>query len=64
VRITLQVDKPAGSAGSCTLRSRDVHGDEVGRVTVPLDKAPSSYQTVVVLRTSGLGTTGELVSCG
>ncbi|MFC1432689.1 DUF4307 domain-containing protein [Streptacidiphilus sp. N1-3] len=64
VQIRLQVDKPGGKAGSCTVRSRDVNGNEVGRLTVPLPKQPSSYDTVVTLRTSGLGTTGELVSCG
>jgi hypothetical protein len=64
VQIRLQVDKPGGEAGSCTLRSRDVNGNEVGRITVPVPKQPSSYDTVVTLRTSGLGTTGELVSCG
>jgi hypothetical protein len=63
VQIRLQVDKPGGTAGSCTLRSRDVGGNEVGRITVPLPKQPSSYDTVVTLRTSGQGTTGELVGC-
>lgn len=63
VTIRLQVDKPADAAGSCTVRSRDVDGNEVGRITVPLPKQPSSYATVVSLRTSGLGTTGELVGC-
>ena len=64
VQIRLEVDKPGDAAGSCTLRSRDVNGNEVGRITVPLPKQPTSYDTTVTLRTSGLGTTGELVSCG
>ena len=64
VQIRLEVDKPGDTAGSCTVRSRDVNGNEVGRLTVRLPKAPSSYDATVTLRTSGLGTTGELVSCG
>ncbi|MFC1415103.1 DUF4307 domain-containing protein [Streptacidiphilus cavernicola] len=64
VQIRLDVDKPSDTAGSCTVRSRDVNGDEVGRLTVPLPKQPSSYDGTVTLRTSSLGTTGELVSCG
>lgn len=63
VQIHLQVSKPAGTAGSCTVRSRDANGNEVGRVDVPLPRQPSSYATVVTLRTSARGTTGELVGC-
>lgn len=63
VLIHLQVTKSAGSAGNCTVRSRDANGNEVGRVTVSIPKADSTYDTIVDLRTSSLGTTGELVSC-
>ncbi|QMU67643.1 DUF4307 domain-containing protein [Streptacidiphilus sp. P02-A3a] len=63
VLIHLQVTKSAGSAGNCTVRSRDANGNEVGRVTVAIPKADSTYDTIVDLKTSGLGTTGELVSC-
>ncbi|WP_042403552.1 DUF4307 domain-containing protein [Streptacidiphilus carbonis] len=63
VQIHLEVSKPGGTSGSCTVRSRDVNGNEVGRVTVSVPAAPSTYDTVVTLRTSGRGTTGELVSC-
>jgi hypothetical protein len=63
VLIHLQVTKPAGTAANCTVRSRDVNGNEVGRVTVNIPKAASTYDTVVDLRTISLGTTGELVSC-
>lgn len=63
VQIHLQVTKPADSSASCTVRSRDANGNEVGRVTVSIPKAPSTYDTIVDLKTSGLGTTGELVSC-
>ena len=63
VQIHLEVSKPGGTAGSCTVRSRDVNGNEVGRVTVQVPAAPSTYDTVVTLRTSARGTTGELVSC-
>jgi hypothetical protein len=63
VLIHLQVTKPANSPGNCTVRSRDANGNEVGRVTVTIPKAASTYDTIVDLRTSSLGTTGELVSC-
>ena len=63
VTIRLEVDKPSGKAGSCTVRSRDVNGNEVGRLTVQIPKQPSTYDATVTLRTSGLGTTGELVGC-
>jgi hypothetical protein len=63
VLIHLQVTKPANSPGNCTVRSRDANGNEVGRVTVTIPKAASTYDTIVDLKTSSLGTTGELVSC-
>jgi len=63
VLIHLQVTKPANSPGDCTVRSRDANGNEVGRVTVTIPKAASTYDTIVDLKTSSLGTTGELVSC-
>jgi hypothetical protein len=63
VQIHLQVSKSGGRDASCTVRSRDVNGNEVGRVTVPVPKASSDYDTVVTLRTSARGTTGELVGC-
>ena len=63
VLIHLQVTKSANSAASCTVRSRDANGNEVGRITVSIPKAPSTYDTIVDLKTSALGTTGELVSC-
>jgi len=63
VLIHLQVTKPADSPGNCTVRSRDANGNEVGRVTVTIPKAASTYDTIVDLKTSSLGTTGELVSC-
>jgi len=63
VQMHLEVSKSGGSSASCTVRSRDINGNEVGRLTVAVPKAVSSYDTIVSLRTSGRGTTGELVSC-
>ncbi|MEZ0091206.1 DUF4307 domain-containing protein [Streptacidiphilus sp. EB129] len=63
VQIHLQVDKSGGKAASCTVRSRDTDGNEVGRLTVPVPASGSEYDTVVTLRTSARGTTGELVGC-
>ncbi|WP_042412518.1 DUF4307 domain-containing protein [Streptacidiphilus anmyonensis] len=63
VRITLEVSKPSDKAASCTVRSRDANGDEVGRVSVAIPKGTGDTQTTVLLRTTSLGTTGELVGC-
>jgi Domain of unknown function (DUF4307) len=63
VLIHLQVTKAANSPGNCTVRSRDANGNEVGRITVSVPTAASTYDTIVDLRTTGLGTTGELVGC-
>ncbi|MEY9875838.1 hypothetical protein ABH931_005344 [Streptacidiphilus sp. MAP12-33] len=63
VRITLQVSKPADKAVSCTVRSRDDNGDEVGRLSVEIPKGSGEAQTTVVLKTTARGTTGELVGC-
>jgi hypothetical protein len=63
VRITLQVSKPSDKAASCTVRSRDANGDEVGRVSVAVPKGSGDTQTTVLLKTTARGTTGELVGC-
>ena len=63
VQIHLQVTKDANQTGSCTVRSRDANGDVVGQTTVTVPKALSTWDTIINLRTTGLGTTGELVSC-
>ena len=63
VQIHLQVTKNADQDGSCTVRSRDANGDVVGQTTVTVPKALSTWDTIVSLKTTSLGTTGELVSC-
>jgi hypothetical protein len=63
VRITIQVNKPADRAASCTVRSRDANGDEVGRLSVAIPRGASDTQETVLLRTTARGTTGELVGC-
>ncbi|WP_052069463.1 DUF4307 domain-containing protein [Streptacidiphilus albus] len=63
VQIHLQVTKNADQDGSCTVRSRDANGNVVGQTTVNVPKALSTWDTIVNLRTTSLGTTGELVSC-
>jgi hypothetical protein len=63
VRITLDVSKADGQAASCTVRSRDENGDEVGRVTVAIPASGGEQLTTVLLKTTSRGTTGELVGC-
>ncbi len=63
VQIHLQVTKNADQNGSCTVRSRDANGNVVGQTTVTVPKALSTWDTIISLKTTSLGTTGELVSC-
>jgi hypothetical protein len=63
VRITLQVSKPSDKAVSCTVRSRDTDGNEVGRLSVEIPAGTSDAQQTVTLKTTARGTTGELVGC-
>ncbi|MEY9936139.1 DUF4307 domain-containing protein [Streptacidiphilus sp. MAP5-3] len=63
VRITLDVSKPSGQAASCTVRSRDENGSEVGRVTVAIPASGGEQLATVLLKTTSRGTTGELVGC-
>ncbi|MEZ0068980.1 hypothetical protein ABIA32_005021 [Streptacidiphilus sp. MAP12-20] len=63
IKITLTVSKSTGQAASCTVRSRDANGNEVGRVTVTLPEGSGDGTTTVMLKTTSRGTTGELVGC-
>lgn len=63
VEIHLEVHKPAGATVVCTLRSQDADHDEVGRKDVRLAQHAGQVDTVVTVRTTGRGTTGELVGC-
>lgn len=63
VEIHLEVHKPADEAVVCTLRSQDTDHNEVGRKDVRLAQHAEQVDTVVTLRTTARGTTGELVGC-
>lgn len=63
LRIHLEVHKGAGQVAVCTLRSQDSDHNEVGRKAVRLARHSADIDTVVTLRTTARGTTGELVGC-
>ena len=63
VQIHLEVHKEAGDVAVCTVRSVDADHNEVGRKDVRLAQHAKQVDTVVVLRTTARGQTGELVGC-
>jgi hypothetical protein len=63
VRIHLEVHKGAGTVAVCTLRSVDVDHNEVGRKDVRLSQHSKQVDTVVTVRTTARGETGELLGC-
>jgi Domain of unknown function (DUF4307) len=64
VEIHLEVRKDPGAVAVCTVRSEDADHNEVGRKDVRLAQHGRQVDTVVTLRTTGRGQTGELVECG
>jgi hypothetical protein len=64
VEIHLEVNKDPGTTAVCTVRSEDADHGEVGRKEVRLTQHAKQVDTVVTVRTTTRGTTGELVSCG
>ncbi|WP_225837219.1 DUF4307 domain-containing protein [Streptomyces sp. NK08204] len=63
VRIHLEVHKDAGVSGYCTLRSQAADGSEVGRADFRFTGSATRIDKVVTLRTTGPGTTAELLGC-
>ncbi|MET7943039.1 DUF4307 domain-containing protein [Streptomyces sp. NPDC005302] len=63
VEAHLEVHKDAGSSGYCTVRSQDADGVEVGRADFRFARDASRVDKVVTLRTTGRGTTAELLGC-
>jgi hypothetical protein len=63
VEIHLEVHKDAGTTVVCTLRSVDADHNEVGRKDVRLAQHAKEVDTLVTLRTTARGETGELVGC-
>ncbi|NUS12337.1 MAG: DUF4307 domain-containing protein [Streptomyces sp.] len=63
VQIHLEVHKGADSVAVCTLRSVDADHDEVGRKDVRIAQHGRQVDTVVTVRTTSRGATGELLGC-
>jgi hypothetical protein len=63
LEIHLEVHKGANTVAVCTVRSQDADHNEVGRKDVRLAQHAKQVDTVVTLRTTALGSTGELVGC-
>jgi hypothetical protein len=63
VQIHLEVHKDTGTVAVCTLRSVDADHNEVGRKDVRLSQHAKQVDTLVTVRTTARGETGELVSC-
>jgi hypothetical protein len=64
MEIHLEVHKGAGTVAACTLRSQDKDHNEVGRKDVVLAQHAKQVDTVVTVRTTARGETGEIVHCG
>lgn len=64
MEIHLEVHKGAGTVAVCTLRSQDKDHNEVGRKDVRLAQHAKQVDTVVTVRTTARGETGEVVHCG
>jgi hypothetical protein len=63
MQIHLEVHKGAGTVAVCTLRSQDKDHNEVGRKDVRLTQRAKQVDTVVTVRTTARGETGEVVRC-
>ncbi|WP_329175254.1 DUF4307 domain-containing protein [Streptomyces sp. NBC_01477] len=63
LQIHLEVHKGAGTVAVCTVRSVGSDHAEVGRKDVRLAQHGKQVDTVVTVRTTARGQTGELVGC-
>jgi hypothetical protein len=63
VEVHLEVRKDAGAGGYCTIRSQAEDGTEVGRADFRFSGQATRIDKVVTLRTTGPGTTAELLGC-
>jgi hypothetical protein len=63
VQIHLEVHKGSDSVAVCTLRSVDADHNEVGRKDVRITRHGKQVDTLVTVRTTARGATGELVGC-
>ena len=63
LKVHLEVRKDAGTSGYCTLRSQAADGTEVGRKDFHFGGSATRIDKVLTLRTTGAGTTAELLGC-
>ncbi|GAA1883875.1 DUF4307 domain-containing protein [Streptantibioticus ferralitis] len=63
VRAHLEVHKDSGQTAVCTLRSQAADQSEVGRKDVTVGGSASTVDTTVTIRTTGRGSTAELLRC-
>ncbi|MCX3059462.1 DUF4307 domain-containing protein [Streptomyces beihaiensis] len=63
VSVHLEIRKATDASGYCTVRSQDAAGAEVGRADFRFDQQKDRIDKVVTLRTTGRGTTAELIGC-
>ena len=63
VKVHMEIRKDADTAGYCTIRSQDADGTEVGRADFRFDEKTERIDKVVTLKTTGNGTTAELLGC-
>ncbi|MER6243445.1 DUF4307 domain-containing protein [Streptomyces griseorubiginosus] len=63
VEVHLEVRKDSGASGYCTVRSQAADGSEVGRADFRFSGDATRIDRLVTLRTTGPGTTAELLGC-
>jgi hypothetical protein len=63
VQVHMEIRKDADATGYCTIRSQDAAGAEVGRADFRFDQKTERIDKVVTLKTTGDGTTAELLGC-
>jgi hypothetical protein len=63
VEVSVQIRKPAGTDGVCTLRAQAEDGLEVGRADFRFDDDAGSVHRSVTLRTTQRATSAELIGC-
>ncbi|MFC8673851.1 DUF4307 domain-containing protein [Streptomyces griseorubiginosus] len=63
VEVHLEVRKDSGASGYCTVRSQAADGSEVGRADFRFTGDATRIDRLVTLRTTGPGTTAELLGC-
>ncbi|MER5440248.1 DUF4307 domain-containing protein [Streptomyces sp. NPDC002790] len=63
VQVHMEIRKDTDATGYCTIRSQSEAGAEVGRADFRFDQKSERIDKVVTLKTTGGGTTAELLGC-